>query len=187
MVPFRSASTWQVLRTHNTSAHLPRIPLTPPLPRPPVRVLLCVCRYIYNVHPRTKTPTGAIILTVFFDCALVVLPLISPVAFNAILSITSIGYQISYAIPILLRVTVAKNSFVQSPEFSLGRFSIFMGWQSGIFLVVTSCFMLFPNSFVMSNGLNDQQNPYTFNYTCVVAGGLMILAFVYWYERRHSE
>lgn len=62
-----------------------------------------------EVNTRTKTPIRMIFLVFFLDSILCLLPLISKTAFAAITSITTIGYQISYAIPILLRVTLAKD------------------------------------------------------------------------------
>jgi len=45
------------------------------------------------------------------DSFLVLLPLISDTAFSAITQISTIGYSTSYAIPIILRVTVSRNTF----------------------------------------------------------------------------
>jgi amino acid transporter len=98
----------------------------------------------YKINPRTKTPDRIIFLVFLADVALCLLPLISETAFSAITSITTIGYQISYAIPIVLRLTGARRSFKKS-TFHLGPFSEVIGWISVVWLVVTSCFFLFPN------------------------------------------
>lgn len=101
-------------------------------------------KFWYKINPKTLTPDRIIFLVFLTDVALCLLPLISETAFSAITSITTIGYQISYAIPIILRLTVARKSFKKS-SFHLGSFSELIGWISVIWLMITSCFFLFPN------------------------------------------
>ena len=66
---------------------------------------------LHRVNKSTKAPDTMILLVLVLDVLLCLLPLISRTAFEAIASITAIGYQISYAIPIMLRLTVSRNSF----------------------------------------------------------------------------
>jgi len=54
------------------------------------------------VNPRLQVPLRVIFMALVIDILLLLLPLATPLAFNAITSITTIGFQISYAIPILL-------------------------------------------------------------------------------------
>ena len=103
-------------------------------------------QFWYKINPRTLTPDRIIFLVFFMDVALCLLPLISETAFNAITSITCIGYQISYAIPIFLRLTCAKDTFQRS-AFHLGPFSEIIGWISVVWLVITSIFFLLPTNF----------------------------------------
>jgi len=49
-------------------------------------------------------------------------------------------------IPILLRVTVSRNSFKKS-EFNLGIFSEVLAWISVFWLTLTSIFFFFPTVF----------------------------------------
>lgn len=129
-----------------------------------------------KVHDSSKQPWVMIILVFAMDCLFCLLPLITPLAFAAITSITTIGYQISYAIPILLRLTVSRNVFKVS-TFSLGRFSKPIGWISVVWLLVTSTFFIWPNTF----DDDMQQEVKTFNYTCVVVGGFFIVAMIWWF------
>jgi amino acid transporter len=69
-------------------------------------------KYMDKVHPKVKVPVNAIIVIFFLDSLLCLLPLGSSTAFDAINSISTIGYQISYAMPIIMRITVARNTFV---------------------------------------------------------------------------
>ena len=61
--------------------------------------------FLYKVNSKTQTPDRIIFLVFLMDALLCLLPLASSTAFTAITGICTIGYQISYAIPILLRVT----------------------------------------------------------------------------------
>ena len=79
-------------------------------------------------------------------------------------------------IPILLRVTVSRNSFKKS-EFNLGIFSEVLAWISVFWLTLTSIFFFFPTVFE-DDGL---QNAEDFNYTCVVVGAVLILSMFYWF------
>jgi amino acid transporter len=139
-------------------------------------------KFLYSIRSKNKTPDRVIFLVFMMDALLCLFPLINPLAFSAVTSITTIGYQISYAFPVLLRLTQAKNTFKQS-DFSLGRLSIPLGWLSAFWLCVTSCFFVFPNSFDQ----NMEQNPQIFNYTCVVVGGTLILALLYWFVKARSH
>lgn len=68
-------------------------------------------KYFYKINPKNKTPDRVIALVFCFDTLLCLMPLVSTTAFIAITSITTIGYQISYAIPIFLRLTVSRSTF----------------------------------------------------------------------------
>lgn len=78
-------------------------------------------------------------------------------------------------------MTASKDTFKQGP-YNLGRWSILNGWVASVFLVATSICFFFPTSF------NDQmqQEADSFNYTCVVYGGALIVAGAYWFlSARH--
>jgi len=68
-------------------------------------------KYIYGVHGKSQLPIKSIFFVFVIDSMLVCLPLISDTAFSAITQISTIGYSISYAIPIILRVTVSRTKF----------------------------------------------------------------------------
>jgi hypothetical protein len=120
-------------------------------------------------------PVKMIFLVFVIDAVLCCLPLGSSTAFAAITGVTTVGYQISYAIPILMRLTASKNTFVQTPSFDLGRFSMVIGWMSAVWLVGPSCLFFFPVSF----DENMHQTQQGFNYTCVVVGATLMLALTY--------
>jgi amino acid transporter len=132
-------------------------------------------KILYKVSEKNKTPDRIIVLVFLIDVLLCLLPLISKTAFEAITGVSAIGYQISYAIPILLRLTVSKDTFIRS-SFDLGRFSLVIGWISVVWLFITSLFFLLPLKF----DENLQQTWEDFNYTPAVVGLILIVAMIYW-------
>lgn len=68
-------------------------------------------KHIYGVFGKNLIPLRSIIFVFFIDSLIVLLALINDQAFSAMTSISTIGYQMSYFIPIFLRITVARNRF----------------------------------------------------------------------------
>ena len=60
-------------------------------------------KYIYGVNGKSQLPIKSIFFVFVIDSLLVLLPLISDTAFSAITQISTIGYSISYAIPIIFK------------------------------------------------------------------------------------
>ena len=137
-------------------------------------------RHLSAVNGWTRTPMRAVLLVFVVDSLLLLLPLTTmnldpkygPIAFNAVTSITVIGYQLSYAIPIFLRVLVKPRQFVRG-DFHLGPFSLIVGWIAALWLTVTSIFLFLPIAAPVTR--------YNMNYTCLVVGGVMILAGAHWW------
>ena len=76
---------------------------------------------IAKVEPNLQSPAAALIFVAFFDSLLLLLPLGSTVAFNSIVGIATIGFQTSYALPILLKL-LCKEPFPLTP-FDLGYYT----------------------------------------------------------------
>ena len=95
----------------------------------------------------------------------------SIVAFEAMVSIATIGLYIAYAFPIFFRVTLAKKHFVPGP-FNLGRYGISIGWVSVLWVVFISILFSLPVSYPITIE--------TLNYTPVAVGCLLILVLSYW-------
>lgn len=95
----------------------------------------------------------------------------SEVAFEAMVSIATIGLYIAYAIPIFLRVTLAKRSFKAGP-FSLGRYGFVVGWTAVLWVAFISILFSLPVAYPVTRE--------TLNYTPVAVGGLLILTVSYW-------
>ena len=127
--------------------------------------------YIRSVTRVAKAPIGAIILVFVADVLLLLLSLVNDTAFTAITSMSTIGYQISYAIPIFLRITHARNSF-ELCDFNLGRMGNFLGWISFTFLSVTSLLFLLPTRYPI-----DSVN---MNYTGLVLLFIALIGTAHW-------
>ncbi len=129
-------------------------------------------RFVTTVDPVRKIPDFAVLSGFITGSLLLLLQLWSSTAFVAVTSISTIGYQISYLIPIALRITASRHSFPSDTAFSLGRYSIIIGTISCLFLATTSLLFLLPTSFPITVS--------NWNYTPVV---LFVVAFccgVYW-------
>jgi len=57
--------------------------------------------YFKSIHPSLHLPMRMVVLVNVLDMLLLLLPLMDPLAFTAITSITTMGFQISYANPII--------------------------------------------------------------------------------------
>jgi amino acid transporter len=127
--------------------------------------------YLRWIYKGTKTPLANVIFVFFIDCLLLLLQLASTTAFAAIIAIATLGYQISYLMPILFRCTSARKTFPVG-EFNLGRFGIPIAIISSIWLIITSIFMFFPAQYPVTKD--------TMNYSIVIIGGILIIAAIYW-------
>ena len=127
--------------------------------------------YLCWTHPKTRIPLGNIILVFFLDCLLLLLQLVSTMAFEAIIATATLGYQLSYLVPILCRCTTARKTFPKG-EFNLGRFGFSIAAVTSIWLIITAIFMFFPVSYPIT-----KEN---MNYSIVIMGGILFIAAVYW-------
>lgn len=92
-------------------------------------------------------------------------------AFEAMVSIATIGLYIAYAIPIFLRVTLARRSFKAGP-FNLGNYGVVVGWTAVLWVAFISVLFSLPVAYPVTRE--------TLNYTPVAVGGLFILTVSYW-------
>lgn len=101
----------------------------------------------------------------------------SLVAFQAMVSIATIGLYIAYALPIFFRVTLARKSFTPGP-FNLGRFGVLVGSIAVLWVATISVLFSLPVAYPVT----DQ----TLNYTPFAVGGLFILTVSAWiFSARH--
>ncbi|KAK7343429.1 hypothetical protein VNO77_12171 [Canavalia gladiata] len=120
---------------------------------------------------KQEVPIYAVWLSVFISFCMALTSLGSIVAFEAMVSIATIGLYIAYALPIFFRVTLAQNHFVPGP-FNLGHYGVIVGWVAVLWVVTISILFSLPVSYPITIE--------TLNYTPVAVGCLLILVVSYW-------
>ena len=134
-------------------------------------------KYLRWIYERTKTPLANVIFVFVIDAILLLLQLASATAFEAIIAIATLGYQISYFMPILFRCTAARRTFPLG-EFHLGRFGLPIAMISSVWLGITSIIMLFPSTYPVTKD--------NMNYAVVIIAGVLVIAAIYWFaSARH--
>ena len=128
--------------------------------------------YFGCVSKRTHTPLRAIWLTTFFCVLPGLLDFASPVAANAIFSLTAIALDISYIIPIALRRIFQHHPEVQ---FKPGPFYLgdgLLGWTVNINCIVWTLFV----SVIFSLPTYLPVTKNTMNYAAVITGSVVLLS-----------
>ncbi|KAH7839492.1 hypothetical protein Vadar_004964 [Vaccinium darrowii] len=124
-----------------------------------------------------EVPVNAVWLSAFIAFCMALTSLVSIVAFQAMVSIATIGLYIAYALPIFFRITLARKSFTPGP-FNLGRYGVLVGWIAVLWVATISVLFSLPVSYPIT----DQ----TLNYTPVAVGGLLLLTISSWiFSARH--
>lgn len=113
-----------------------------------------------------EVPLNAVWLSAFIAFCMALTSLGSLVAFQAMVSIATIGLYIAYALPIFFRVTLARKSFSPGP-FNLGRYGVLVGWTAVLWVATISVLFSLPVEYPVTKE--------TLNYTPVAVGGLLIL------------
>ncbi|KAG0270374.1 hypothetical protein BGZ95_001716 [Linnemannia exigua] len=123
---------------------------------------------------KEKSPVAAVWFNIAF-CFVLGLPYIwSETAYSAIVSVNTIASSISYLIPILCRIILARETFTPGP-FNLGRFSTIVGMISSGWIVVTSALFLCPTeSPVTASNMNYALVPF------VLVVGVCVVYYAIW-------
>jgi amino acid transporter len=124
------------------------------------------------IWPATASPMGTVLATLVMDYALLMLGLASSEGLTAVLSITVIGFQLSYAMPLVLRLTSARHTFKAHPDFDLGGWSLPLHTIGSVWLIFTSLILLWPTAFPVEGG--------NMNYTVLVVGGVGLWGAGWW-------
>ncbi|CAK9273508.1 unnamed protein product [Sphagnum jensenii] len=127
-------------------------------------------RFWHKVNGQ-EVPLNAVWLSALVAFIFALPSLGSLVAFQAMVSIATIGLYISYALPIFFRITIARKTFVPGP-FNLGRYSLFIGWVAVAWVVVITVLFCLPVAYPV--------NKSSLNYTPVAVGGVFVLVLLYW-------
>ncbi|XP_035540696.1 amino-acid permease BAT1 homolog isoform X2 [Juglans regia] len=132
---------------------------------------------VWHKVNKQEVPINAVWLSAFISFCMALTSLGSLVAFQAMVSIATIGLYIAYALPIFFRVTLARKSFIPGP-FNLGRYGIIVGWVAVLWVVTISVLFSLPVAYPITNE--------TLNYTPVAVGCLFVLTVSSWiFSARH--
>ncbi|KAF7827746.1 amino-acid permease BAT1-like protein [Senna tora] len=126
---------------------------------------------VWHKVNKQEVPINTVWLSVSISFCMALTSLGSTVAFDAMVSIATIGLYIAYALPIFFRVTLAQKSFVPGP-FNLGRYSIIVGWIAVLWVATISVLFSLPVSYPITLE--------TLNYTPVAVGCWLLLVVSYW-------
>ncbi|XP_078428374.1 amino-acid permease BAT1 homolog isoform X2 [Wolffia australiana] len=112
-----------------------------------------------------EVPTNAVWLSAFISFAMALTSLGSLVAFQAMVSIATIGLYI------FLRVTLARETFKPGP-FNLGRWGVVVGWVAVLWVITITVLFSLPVAYpIIAENLN---------YTPVAVGGLLVIVLSWW-------
>ncbi|KAI8362429.1 amino acid/polyamine transporter I [Mortierella sp. GBAus27b] len=135
-------------------------------------------RYWIVLNKRTTMPLRLVWLSVVVIIILAIPAVGSDATLSAISGISIIGFTTSYAIPILLRITVGAETFVQH-EFNLGRYSKPVGWVACIWTAFIFVIFNLPQSWPVDN-------PSLYNFTPAAVGFLLVFTTLTWFlSARH--
>ncbi|CAM6112731.1 unnamed protein product [Calypogeia fissa] len=126
---------------------------------------------VWHIVDKRDVPLPAVWLSALVAFCMALTYLGSVVAFTAMVSIATIGLYISYALPILFRITVGHKNFVPGP-FNLGRFSRLIGTVAVLWVITITVLFCLPVTYPITSQ--------TLNYTPVLVGGVFILSFGGW-------
>ncbi|GJJ69696.1 choline transport protein [Entomortierella parvispora] len=134
---------------------------------------LPLSKHLHKLNDK-KSPVAAVWFNIAF-CFVLGLPYIwSETAYSAIVSVNTIASSISYLIPILCRIVLARDTFQAGP-FNLGKFSIPTGIIASVWILVTSVLFLCPTEApVTAENMNYALVPF------VLVIGLCVVYFAIW-------
>ncbi|GAB4822974.1 hypothetical protein N2152v2_010020 [Parachlorella kessleri] len=128
-------------------------------------------RWWHSINSFTKTPIYAVWASVVVAFLLGLPVLNSTVVFAAVTSIATIGLYISYVVPIVLRITVARKTFQRGP-LHLGRFSLIVGWLATFWVAFITVVFVLPTVYPVTKD--------TLNYASVAVGVVLVFSVGWW-------
>lgn len=116
--------------------------------------------FFAKVSDRWGVPIPALLFSMVVQCIIVILYLSSDVVFNTILSLTTLGHELAYLIPIALMLFGGRSRMPTKRSWNLGRAGVIINWISVIWLLFVSITMFFPTLSPVTTG--------SMNYTVVI-------------------
>jgi amino acid transporter len=127
--------------------------------------------FLYKMDPEFGCPLRAIWFCTVVSFILALPSLVNNSVLSALFSLTATGLYASYMIPILLRVTVARDTF-QPAEFNLGMWSIPCGCLSVAWCILMVIVLCLPEVAPVETS--------NLNYSPLALGCVLIFAWTYW-------
>lgn len=127
--------------------------------------------YFYSMDEKFECPLRAIWLCVIIAFLIGLPGLGNQAVLGALFSLTATGLYSSYMIPILLRITVSRNTF-QPAEFNLGRWSTPIGVFSVFWCIAMTVILCLPEETPINGS--------TLNYSPIALGGILLFAWTWW-------
>lgn len=131
------------------------------------------------VHPTWHVPVNAVLFTCVFSMALALINIGSTVAFNAMLSLSTVALMATYVITIgCITLKRIRGERLPHSRWSLGRY----GLAVNVLALLYSCWSFFWSFWPNSHDVTAEN----FNWACVLFVGLMGLsAGLYFAHARH--
>ncbi|KAJ7965507.1 amino-acid permease BAT1-like [Quillaja saponaria] len=124
-----------------------------------------------RIHPKSKVPTNAVWLSTSI-AILLGLPILKlDVIFTAVISVSTIGWVGSYAVPIFARLVMAEENFKPGP-FYLGKASRPICLVAFLWICYTCSVFLLPTVYPLSWS--------TFNYAPIALALALTLILLWW-------
>jgi amino acid transporter len=128
--------------------------------------------HLTQLDPNTQQPIYCILIVYIAVCLLLLLPLVNESAFYSFCSICAFGANVSYAIPICLKLFGSSRSTFPYGPVNFGGYTIYLEVVSVIFLLYQAVILLFPYSYPVTAD--------NMNYSVVIIGGIVILMHIAW-------
>ncbi|KAK4888975.1 hypothetical protein LTR27_012196 [Elasticomyces elasticus] len=136
--------------------------------------------YFKVVHPKLRIPTRALALTSTASMLLLLIPIGSAVAFNAIVSLATVGLYFSYLMPCLFAFMQRLNGeTIAHSAYSWGRWGVVLNGSASVYAIFVIVWICFPTTLpvVAAN----------MNYSGPIMGFVIIFALVDWtFRGRHK-
>lgn len=129
--------------------------------------------FFAKVSPTYDVPIPALLFSMVVQIIIVILYFSSDVVFNTIISLTTIGHELAYVIPIILMLFGGRSRMDPNRPWNLGIYGVICNAISILWLLFISITMLFPTVSPVDAG--------NMNYTVVIMFIVIFYATVCWF------
>lgn len=129
--------------------------------------------FFAKVSPKYNVPVPALCFSMSIQIIIVILYFSSDVVFNTIISLTTIGHELAYVIPIILMLFGGRSRMNKDRPWNLGIFGVICNIIAILWLFFISITMLFPTESPVTTG--------NMNYTVVIIFIVIFYATICWF------